>query len=127
MLAPPNGASEIADLLAGIRLYRRIFGPVGAELTTRPPPSLVGLLGEVDYPLGVIAGDRFIDPLGWALIPGPNDGRVSVARTRVPGMTGHVTIHATHFAMMRSREASRQALAFLATGEFACDGASRAL
>ena len=121
MLAPPNGGSEIADLLAGNRLYRRVFGPVGAELATRPPPSLVQRLGEVDYPLGVVAGDRFVDPLGWMLIPGPNDGRVSVARTRIRGMAGHVTIHATHFAMMRNREAIRQAVAFLKTGRFVHD------
>lgn len=118
MLAPPNGGSEIADLLAGHRLYRKVFGPVGGELGTLRSPGLLTLLGTVDYPVGVIAGDRFVDPLGYLVVPGPNDGRVSVERTRVEGMADHVTIHASHFAMMRNRQAIRQAVAFLATGRF---------
>ena len=118
MLAPPNGGSEVADLLAGNILYRRIFGPAGEELTTSAPATLHRLLGQANYPLGIIAGNRFIDPLGWLLIPGPNDGRVSVARTRVPGMTDHVTIPATHFGMMRNGTAIDQTIHFLANGQF---------
>lgn len=118
MLAPPNAGSEVADLLAGWRAYRHVFGPAGAELMTRRGPELLRLLGEVDYPLGIVAGDRAVDPLGWMIVPGANDGRVSVDRTRVRGMADHVTIHATHFAMMRNRVAIEQTLAFLHDGRF---------
>jgi pimeloyl-ACP methyl ester carboxylesterase len=118
MLAPPNGGSEVADLLAENFLYRCIFGPVGAELTTNRPESVAQLLGNVDYPLGVIAGNRFIDPLGWLFISGPNDGRVSVERTKVYGMTDHVTIPASHFAMMRNKSAFRYTIHFLKHGRF---------
>lgn len=118
MLAPPNGGSEVADLLAGNMIYRRIFGPVGAELTTGPSSEVVRLLGKVDYPLGIIAGNRFIDPLGWLLIPGPNDGRVSVEQTKLSGMADHITIPATHFGMVRNRAAVRQAINFLRNGCF---------
>lgn len=118
MLAPPNGGSEVADLLANNALYRRIFGPAGAELTTSPSQEVIRLLGQVDYPLGIIAGSRFIDPVGWLLIPGPNDGRVSVERTKLQGMTDHLTIPATHFAMMRKRSAIHQAVHFLQHGRF---------
>ncbi len=34
MLGPPNGGSEVADLLVRTALYRRMFGPAGAQLTT---------------------------------------------------------------------------------------------
>ncbi len=44
MLAPPNGGSEIADLLAGWA-FRRLFGPAGAELATRQSDELTRLLG----------------------------------------------------------------------------------
>lgn len=64
MLAPPNGGSEIADLLVNNPFYRKIFGPVGAELTTSRSSSLEQLIGEIDYPLGIVAGNRFVDPLG---------------------------------------------------------------
>lgn len=124
MLAPPNQGSEVADLLAENRLYRRFFGPAGAQLGTRQDGELRGFLGTVDYPLGVIAGDRSIYPLSWLLIPGPNDGRVSVARSRVDGMTDHVVVHATHPMLMRNRQVIDQTVHFLRHGRFA-HGASR--
>ena len=121
MLGPPNNGSEIADLLVGFLPYRRIFGPAGAELVTGRSPGLVRLLGEVDYPLGIIAGDRFLDPLGWLLIPKPNDGRVSVERTRLPGMADHVTLHASHHGLVRDRRAIGHAIGFLRDGGFPRD------
>ncbi|ACB95893.1 esterase/lipase family protein [Beijerinckia indica] len=113
MLAPPNSGSEIADLLAENIIYRFMFGPAGAELTTHPPPDIVRLFGPIDYPLGIIAGCRCLDPFGWWLISGPNDGRVSIERTKVLGMTDHVTIKAAHFTMPWSRIAIEQTLYFL--------------
>jgi len=118
MLAPPNGGSEVADLLVGNIAYRRIFGPAGAELTTGPSREVIRLLGEVNYPLGIIAGSQFVNPLGWLLIPGPNDGRVSVERTKVHGTADHITIQATHFGMMRNQTAIRHAIYFLQHGRF---------
>ncbi|MGX4806616.1 hypothetical protein [Bradyrhizobium guangdongense] len=57
--------SEVADLLSGSRLYRAVYGPAGLELTTATPPDA---LPEVDYPVGVIAGPRFIDPLSGLFV-----------------------------------------------------------
>lgn len=119
MLAPPNQGSEIADLLRGNPLYRAFFGPAGGELITEQPEQLSQLLGDVDYPLGVIAGDRSLYPLSSLLLPGPNDGRVSVARTQVPGMSDHVTLPASHPLIMRNRRAITQVLHFLRHGQFA--------
>jgi pimeloyl-ACP methyl ester carboxylesterase len=114
MLGPPNQGSEIADLLAGTRLYQR-YGPAGEQLTTyhafRP--------ARVDFPLGVIAGDRALDLLGWLIIPGPNDGKVSVARSKIDGMTDHATIHTTHTFMACNTEVQRQTIEFLRNGRFA--------
>lgn len=118
MLAPPNEGSEIADLLHGNPLYRAFFGPAGVELTTTRPDGLTQLLGEIDYPLGVIAGDRSLYPLSSLLLPNPNDGRVSVTRTQVAGMSDHITLHATHPLIMRNRKAIRQTLHFLGHGRF---------
>lgn len=118
MLAPPNEGSEIADLLGNNPLYRAFFGPAGAELVTTRPDALCQILGEVDYPLGVIAGDRSFYPIGSLMLPGPNDGRVSVERTRVAGMADHITIHSTHLLIMRNREAIAQTRHFLKHGRF---------
>lgn len=118
MLAPPNEGSEIADLLGGNLLYRAFFGPAGAELVTKRSEALCEVLGRVDYPLGVIAGDRSLDPVGWLLLPGANDGRVSVERTRVAGMADHIVIHGTHTLIMNNPEAIAQVRHFLKHGRF---------
>ena len=119
MLGTPNGGSEVADLLCRNALYRRVFGPAGAQLVTCPDTALRAVLGTVDYPLGVIAGDRSLDPISsWLLLPGPDDGRVSVERTKVAGMADHIVLHATHPLMMRNAEVIRQTLHFLRHGRF---------
>jgi pimeloyl-ACP methyl ester carboxylesterase len=118
MLAPPNQGSEIADLLERTWLYRTVYGPAGAQLGTRRADALAEALGPVDYPVGIIAGDRSIDPLCWVLIPGPNDGKVGVARTRLEGSADHVTLHTTHPTILLNREAIAETLTFLETGRF---------
>jgi pimeloyl-ACP methyl ester carboxylesterase len=126
MLGTPNEGCEIADLLGRFAFYRRFFGPAGGQLGTHRDAHLQAVLGMVDYPVGIIAGDRTLYPVSWLLIPGPNDGRVSVSRSAVAGMAGHVTIHATHSFMMRNAEVIRQSLAFLQEGRFQHGPASRA-
>ena len=119
MLAPPNGGSEIADRLHRLWAYRRFFGPAGAQLVTSRDDRTEALLGSVDYPLGIIAGDRslyLLESLLW--LPGPNDGRVTVARTRVPGLSDHVTLHADHATMMWNRAVIAEAVGFVRHGRF---------
>ena len=119
MLGPPNAGSEVADIFHRLAVYRRIFGPVGAQVTTRQDEALTALLGPVDYPLGIIAGDRTVYfPESWWMLPGPNDGRVTVERTCVPGMSDHITVHATHAMMMWNRQVIGEALHFVRHGRF---------
>lgn len=118
MLAPPNAGSEIADLLHRNPLYRRWFGPAGAQLVTRRDEALSSLLGSADFELGVIAGTRSLYPLGSLLLPRPNDGRVSVAATCLDGMADHLALPVSHPLIVRDREAIRATIAFLRDGQF---------
>ena len=118
MLGPPSAGSELADKLSRLPPYRWAFGPVGRQLVTRQDDALRQLLGEVDYALGIIAGTRSVGPLGWMLIPKPNDGRVSVARTKVAGMADHLALPVTHAMMMRSPVVIRQTMHFLEHARF---------
>ncbi len=118
MLGTPNQGSEVADLLKDNFLYKAYYGPAGQELTTRRD-SLKKVLGAVDYDLGVIAGDRSVDPVSSLLIiPGDDDGKVSVTRTRIKGMKDHVVLHATHTFMPSNDEVIRQTEYFLERGKF---------
>lgn len=118
MLAPPNEGSEIADLLQRNWFYRGLFGPAGAELTTARGEELVAQLGVVDFPLGVIAGNRSLYPLASIALPRPHDGRVSVERTRVAGMTDHIVLPTSHPLILRHAGAMAQTSHFLRHGSF---------
>ncbi|MBR0711580.1 alpha/beta fold hydrolase [Bradyrhizobium liaoningense] len=114
MLGTPNSGSEVADLLSGSRLYRAFYGPAGLELTTA-----IRALPSVDYPVGVIAGSRFIDPVaGLLVLPKPNDGRVSVQSAMLAGMTDHIVVKASHTGLPRHAAAIEQTIAFLRDGRF---------
>ena len=115
MLAPPNSGSELADRLGRLPPYRWWFGPAGAQLGTRQDAAL---LGPVDYELGVVAGSRSFYPLASALLPRPNDGRVSVAATRLEEMADHLVLPVTHPTIVWNRTVIAQVVAFLRHGRF---------
>jgi pimeloyl-ACP methyl ester carboxylesterase len=119
MLGTPNGGSEIADLLQGLSLYRSICGPAGLQLTTTPDRTLTAL-PSLDYAVGVVAGNRSISPIASIFVlPRPNDGRVSVASSKLDGMADHITIGACHPLLPYHRAAISQTIAFLQQGHFA--------
>lgn len=119
MLAPPNQGSEWADLLFHLRLNRLVLGPVGGQLRKDRASADEAMLGAVDYDLGVIAGDRALDPLFPRLIvPRPNDGKVSVAATRIARVRDHIILPVSHTFMVSDRRVAGQVLAFLTDGHF---------
>ena len=118
MLGTPNSGSEIADRLGHLRLYRAFFGPAGQQLGTQRDGAINALFPPVDYPVGIIAGNRSIYPLASAFLPKPHDGRVSIANTKLDGMADHIVIPASHPWLMRNSIAIAQTIAFLKDGRF---------
>lgn len=116
-LAPPNQGSEVADFWKNNFIFKWIFGPAGQDLGAEEK-SFARVLGPVDFELGVISGNRTWDPVSSAMIQGPNDGKVSVESTRVPGLTDHIVIPATHTFIIYNREAWKQTLHFIECGKF---------
>src|SRR5262245_21735798 len=84
MLGPPNQGSELVDRFGPLWLFGIIGGSAGRELGTTSD-SVPNRLGPAGFPLGVIAGNRSNNWFGSAWIPGKDDGKVSVERTRVAG------------------------------------------
>ena len=117
MLAPPNQGSEIVDKLGWLFLFKWINGPAGKEMGT-DKNSTPNNLGPANFSAGIIAGDRSINWINSLLIPGSDDGKVSVERTKLAGMSDHLVIHATHPFIMKNHEVIRQTIQFLRAGSF---------
>lgn len=117
MLAPPSRGSEVTDKLGSIFLYKWINGPAGNQLGTETSSLPLRLKAPI-FELGIIAGDRSINPILSMLIPGPDDGKVSLARVKPESYTDYRQVHATHPCMMRNNAVITETKYFLKHGAF---------
>ena len=117
MLGPPNHGSEVVDRLRDVPGFRFINGEAGLELGTGRS-SVPNRLGKADFDVGIIAGTRSVNLILSTLIPGRNDGKVSVDSTRLEGMRDHLEMAVTHPFMMRNDRVIEQVLYYLEQGRF---------
>ncbi|NNE60096.1 MAG: alpha/beta fold hydrolase [Woeseia sp.] len=117
MLAPPNQGSAAADKWRAVPGFGWLNGPAAFQLG-KGDDSLPRRLSPPSFEFAVIAGDRSIDPITSAMLDNPDDGRVSVADTRLAGMRDFRVVHATHAFMMRNRGVIALTKSFLSTGQF---------
>jgi len=117
MLGPPNRGSEVVDKLGWLPGYYLLNGEAGYQLGTGAD-SVPNRLGPANFDVGIIAGTRSINLYLSTLIPGANDGKVSVGHTRLEGMNDHIVLPVTHSLMMRNRRVIAQVIHYLEHGRF---------
>lgn len=117
MLSPPNKGSEVTDLLKDWKLYQWATGPAGQSLGTEAT-SIPNSLTPVKAPIGIITGKRSSDPWFSPVIPGDDDGKVSVESAKLEEMTDFLVVDAGHTLIMRNSFVIKQIQYFLSQGRF---------
>ena len=117
MLSPPNQGSEVVDVLKDVPGFYLINGPAGMQLGT-DESGIPGKLPPADYEVGVITGDESINLILSMFIPGDDDGKVSIERAKLAGMTDFLVVHDSHPFIMQSDEVIEQTISFLQYGTF---------
>ncbi len=117
MLSPPNNGSEVTDTLGRLALFEWVTGPAGLQLGT-DENGLAAKLDPVDFELGVITGDRSINWIMSGMIPGADDGKVSIESAQVEGMSDYKIHHVSHAFIMKRNAVIEDVLLYLDTGEF---------
>ena len=113
-LGSPHNGSSAARSLERLGLRGLLLGKSAERglLDTTPPWT-----DARDH--GVIAGQLRLG-LGCLLpgIPSPSDGTVTVAETKLEGITAHVTVNTSHFGLLLSPLVARETVRFLQHGCF---------
>ncbi len=117
MLGPPNQGSEVVDKLGHFPGFEFINGDAGMQLGTGQS-SIPNTLGPATFDVGIIAGSKTINFILSEIIPGTDDGKVSIERTKLEGMQDHITLPVTHPFMMKNDKVIEQVIYYLEFGKF---------
>ncbi|GHM58930.1 MAG: hypothetical protein sL5_10220 [Candidatus Mesenet longicola] len=117
MIGTPNHGSEVADFLKNFMLYKKLYGPAGQQLITNQD-GFKEIFANTDFELGIIAGNKSIDPISSKLINKPNDGKVSVDSTKLEGAKDHIVLPCNHTFFPSNKQMFKQVLSFLKFGKF---------
>jgi hypothetical protein len=117
MLSPPNKGTELADRFKDLAFYRWLTGPPGQQIGTSDG-SLPNRLGPVEMEIGIITGRKTYEPWFSNLLPGEDDGKVTVESAKLDEMSDFLVVDSGHTFIMNDPEVIRQIDAFLRNGRF---------
>lgn len=116
LLGTPNHGTEIVDQYSDSN-WMGWLGPTAMSLGTSPG-SLPGMLPQPSYPVGVVAGVS-CGPFSDAVLPGDDDGVVTVESAKVEGMSDFIIVNTHHSFLRRDDVVFAQTVNFLRSGSFA--------
>lgn len=117
MIAPPNKGTPLADLLNDVTWVKPDYNPAKMQISVQED-SWVNQLGPVNFELGVIAGNNNKNWVTSLLLPGDDDGVVSVENTKIDNMKDFVTVPDKHYKLRANELVHQQVAHFLKYGQF---------
>ena len=121
MIGTPNSGAEVASMLQKNLLFQLIFGPSGQELVA-DPETFISTLPLPTMEFAVIAGAKG-DSNGFnPLIPGDDDGIVTVKSARLPGAQDYLSVRSLHSFLPWHPEVMDATRRFLSTGALRATG-----
>jgi triacylglycerol lipase len=122
MIGPPSQGAWLAGRIGHWKLFRSLYGPAGQQL--RPGDNGVcASLGVPPCEFGIIAGGfrsgGRASRVGMnPILPGNNDGTVSVHETHLDGAADFLLLPYAHGFIQLMPRTVRNTIAFLETGRF---------
>lgn len=103
MLAPPNRGSEIIDFYKENSIVSSLIGPAAMQMGTEKT-DLPHLLGDAYFSPIIIAGTKSYSEYFSSILPGDDDGKISVFNCSINGMKELITLPYTHEQIVRRKE-----------------------
>ena len=117
MLGPPNHGSIAASSLAENRVFSAVTGKTGQELG-REWAWLESDLATPRCEFGIIAGGLGNEQGFNPLLPGDDDGVVTVESTRLAGAADFLVVPVVHTLLITNRSVMEHTVRFLEHGHF---------
>jgi hypothetical protein len=117
MLGPPNQGSEVVDELKNVLGFHLINDDAGLQLGT-DAQSVPSQLDAANFDVDIIAGTQSTNWLLSMIIPSTDDGKVSMASTRLNGVKDHLTMPVSHTFMKSNKDVITQTIYYLRHGYF---------
>jgi triacylglycerol esterase/lipase EstA (alpha/beta hydrolase family) len=118
MLAPPNQGSELADWAQQkFPKMIQLAGPAVSQLGT-DGETLLARLKPIAPEVGIIIGTDSWNPFFSKILPGTDDGAVTIERARLKEMTDFMISPCNHTNILLDREVQQHIVRFLQNGRF---------
>ena len=111
-IASPHKGTELVDKLGWIPLFKWINGRAGYEMGAKAN-TLLDSLPKPDYPVLAVVGTFSGNPFYSLLIPGRDDGKVSVDSASLLGAQQVLKVPYSHTYIMKKRKVIEAVVGFL--------------
>jgi pimeloyl-ACP methyl ester carboxylesterase len=117
MLAPPNQGALLAEKFSDNVVFQQIYGESGIQLG-RDWPELEKRLATPPFEFGIVAGGKENQKGYNPLLPGDNDGTITVESAKLGGARDFIVLPALHSFIMDDGMVQECVLRFLQKGYF---------